>query len=339
MPGWLADVGWEDELVPFDQMPHLLDPDIGFVASANNRPAADGEDPYLGMDWMDGYRMARIVEKLARRHDWDVAGCAALQLDVTSGPWRRVRGMALELPVSDADGRMAIAILRGWDGQVSVDSTAASVFALWLAEMAHRIAKAKAPTSWRYALGFGFGDIVPLTTFHSGSAAQTVERLCAQPDGWFARRCPEEAADPLSSAMRQLRTNHGADPARWAWGRLRPLVLHHPAGDRAIMADAFNLGPVPMPGDGTTPLQAASGPLAPFDNPGYVPNTRAVMDLADPEASRWVLAGGQSGNPMSPHYGDLFALWVRGESVPIPWSEDTVLAATTATLTLIAGGA
>ena len=86
------------------------------------------------------------------------------------------------------------------------------------------------------------------------------------------------------------------------------------------LADAFNLGPVPMPGDGTTPLQAASGPLAPFDNPGYVPNARAVMDLADPEASRWVLAGGQSGNPMSPHYGDLFALWVRGESVPIPWS-------------------
>ena len=232
LPGWLADVGWEDELVPFDEMPHLADPEIGFVASANNRPAADGDGPYLGMDWMDGYRMARIVEELAKRHDWDVAGCAALQLDVTSGPWRRVRGMALDLPVTDADGRMAVAILRGWDGQVSVDSAAASVFALWLAEMAHRIAKAKAPASWRYALGFGFGDIVPLTTFHSGSAAQTVERLCAQPDGWFARGWPAEAADALSSAMRQLRTEHGADPAGWGWGRLRTLTLRHPAGDR-----------------------------------------------------------------------------------------------------------
>ena len=322
LPGWLEGVGWEDELVPFDEMPHVADPEIGFVASANNRPAADGDGPYLGVDWMDGYRMARIVEELAGRHDWDVAGCAALQLDVASGPWRRVRAMALELPVGDADGRMAVAILRGWDGRVSVDSAAASVFALWLAEMAHRIAKAKAPASWRYALGFGFGDIVPLTTFHSGSAAQTVERLCAQPEGWFARGWPAEAADALSSAMRQLRTQHGDDPAGWAWGRLRTLTLRHPAGDRAVVAGAFNLGPVPMPGDGTTPLQAANGPLAPFDNPGYVPNTRAVMDLADPEASRWVLAGGQSGNPMSPHYGDLFALWVRGESVPIAWSEE-----------------
>jgi len=334
LPGWLDGVGWEDELVPFDDMPSVADPAIGFVASANNRPAADGEGPYLGMDWMDGYRQTRLVEVLAARDDWDVAGCAALQLDVTNGPWRRVRAMTQDLPVADPDGRMAVALLRGWDGQMTVDAAGASVFSLWLAEMAHRIAKAKAPVSWRYALGFGFGEIVPLTTFHSGSAAQTVEQLCAQPDGWFARGWPAEAADALSAAMRQLRTEHGADPARWGWGRLRTLTLRHPAGDRAVTAGAFNLGPVPMPGDGSTPLQAASGPLAPFDNPGYVPNTRAVIDLADPEAGRWALAGGQSGNPMSPHYRDLFALWTRGESVPIAWSEENVAAVTTTTLTL-----
>jgi penicillin amidase len=334
LPGWLEGVGWEDELVPFDEMPHLADPAIGFVASANNRPAADGDGPFLGTDWMDGYRQARIVEVLSARHDWDVAGCAELQLDVTNGPWRRVRTMALDLPVTDADGRMAVALLRGWDGRMMVDSAAASVFSLWLTEMAHRIARARAPSSWRYALGFGFGEIVPLTTFHSGSAANTVERLCAQPDGWFDRGWPAEAADALSSAMRRLRTDHGPDPAGWGWGRLRTLTLRHPAGDQRLTAGAFNLGPVPMPGDGTTPLQAASGPLAPFDNPGYIPNTRAVIDLADPEAGRWVLAGGQSGNPMSPHYRDLFALWLRGDAVPIPWSEEVVAAATVATLIL-----
>jgi penicillin amidase len=334
LPGWLEGVGWEDDLVPFDEMPHLADPEIGFVASANNRPAADGDGPYLGTDWMDGYRQTRIVEALAARRDWDVAGCADLQLDVTNGPWRRVRTMALDLPVTDADGRMAVALLRTWDGRMAVESAAASVFGLWLAEMARRIAKAKAPASWRYALGFGFGEIVPLTTFHSGSAANTVERLCAQPDGWFDRGWPAEAADALSSAMRRLRTDHGADPAGWGWGRLRTLTLRHPAGDRALVADAFNLGPVPMPGDGTTPLQAASGPLGVFDNPGFVPNTRAVIDLADPEAGRWVLAGGQSGNPLSPHYRDMFALWLRGQAVPIPWSEASVAAVTVATLTL-----
>jgi penicillin amidase len=91
---------------------------------------------------------------------------------------------------------------------------------------------------------------------------------------------------------------------------------------------------VPMPGDGTTPLQAATGPLRPLDNPGYLPNTRAVIDLADVASSRWSLAGGQSGNPLSPHYRDLFDLWLRGEAVPIPWSAEHVAAVTVATLVI-----
>jgi penicillin amidase len=334
LPGWLPDVGWHNKLVPFADMPSALDPQAGFVATANNRPAADGEGPFLGVDWMDGHRQARIVESLAARSDWDVAACTALQLDVTSLPWRRVRDTALALPVADTEGRQAIELLSAWDGLVAADSSAATIFELWLAEMAHRIARAKAPASWQYALGAGFGEIVPLTIFHSGSAAQTVERLLSQPDGWFEGGWPAEAADALSSAISWLRNKYGPDPARWAWGRLRTLTLRHPMGQQAMLADAFNIGPVPMPGDGSTPLQAASGPLQPLDNPGYVPNTRAVIDLADLEASRWSLAGGQSGNPLSRHYRDLFALWLRGDSVPIPWSEANVAAATVDTLQL-----
>lgn len=332
LPGRRGDVGWEDELVPFDEMPWILDPPAGFVASANNRPVADGEGPFLGVDFMDGYRQARIVELLGGRTGWDVAACVELQLDVTSLPWRRVREMALALPVDDDDGRQAIELLAAWDGRVAVDSSAASVFELWLSEMARRMARAKAPSSWRYALGEGFGEIVPLTIFHAGSAAQTVERLCAQPDGWFDHGWPAEAADALSATVRGLRTEHGPDPAAWAWGSLRTLTLRHPVGAQPWLADAFNIGPVPMPGDGTTPLQAATGPLRPLDNPGYVPNTRAVIDLADVENSRWSLAGGQSGNPMSPHYRDLFALWQRGEAVPIAWAEESVAAATVETI-------
>jgi len=334
LPGWLPNIGWHDALVPFADMPSTLDPSAGFVASANNRPAVDGDGPFLGVDWMDGHRQARIVEALDARSDWDVAACAELQLDVTSLPWRRVRDFALALPVADTEGRQGIELLTAWDGRVAADSTAASVFELWLAEMAHRSAHAKAPSSWQYALGAGFGEIVPQTIFHSGSAAQTVERLLHQPDGWFERGWPAEAADALSAAVRRLRNGYGPDPARWAWGRLRTLTLRHPMGQQPILADAFNIGPVPMPGDGSTPLQAASGPLRPLDNPGYVPNTRAVIDLSDLEASRWALAGGQSGNPLSRHYSDLFPLWLRGDSVPIPWSEAAVAAATRDTLIL-----
>jgi penicillin amidase len=61
---------------------------------------------------------------------------------------------------------------------------------------------------------------------------------------------------------------------------------------------------------------------------------RAVMDLAEPDAGRWSLAGGQSGNPVSPHYRDLFDVWLRGDGVPIPFTPAAVQAATVQELRL-----
>ncbi len=36
---------------------------------------------------------------------------------------------------------------------------------------------------------------------------------------------------------------------------------------------------------------------------------RAIFDLANLDDSRFMLAGGQSGNPLSPHYRDLLPRW------------------------------
>jgi penicillin amidase len=44
---------------------------------------------------------------------------------------------------------------------------------------------------------------------------------------------------------------------------------------------------------------------------------RAVFDMANPDASLFVTATGQSGNPFSGHYGDLAPLWQRGESITL----------------------
>ena len=44
---------------------------------------------------------------------------------------------------------------------------------------------------------------------------------------------------------------------------------------------------------------------------------RAIADLTDPQASVFIYPGGQSGNPLSPHYRDFTAAWARGEYVPM----------------------
>ena len=326
-PAWGP--GWEGEHLPFEALPHALDPEAGFITSANNVPRSDSADlPFLGVDWLDGYRAARIVEALAAKDEWDVAATMDLQNDVTSLPWGELRDLVLAMP-GDQAVRPALDLLRAWDGAVTASSPAASVYELFITELAAAMARSDAPSGWRWAVGGGFGEPVPRTSFGARIVSQLVSRLRTG-DGH------DLLAPALAATVATLRSRFGDDPAGWAWGRVRPLRLLHPVGARRPL-DRLNLGPVPIGGDTNTVAQAGVLPLDPTANPAAIANHRTVFDLGDPELSRFVLAGGQSGNPLSPHYGDLFELWQRGEGVPMPWSHAAVVAATTARLLLRPG--
>ncbi|MEO5729832.1 MAG: penicillin acylase family protein, partial [Byssovorax sp.] len=120
----------------------------------------------------------------------------------------------------------------------------------------------------------------------------------------------------------------------WAWGRVRPLTLKHFAGDLPGMGAVFNRGPFPLGGDTATIPQASPSPLDPLGNPIGIASMRLVLDVGSWEDFRVATAGGQSGNPLSPHYDDLIEPWSRGEGVPIAWSPEAVRRRARATLVL-----
>src|SRR5262249_57327192 len=108
MPGWDPDAGWAPGPVPVADMPHLLNPECGFVATANNRPVPEGRGPFLGVDFIDGYRQGAIVRALSARHDWDVASTQALQMSQQAPAWDELRDAVLAAPAADADARQAL---------------------------------------------------------------------------------------------------------------------------------------------------------------------------------------------------------------------------------------
>jgi penicillin amidase len=104
-----------------------------------------------------------------------------------------------------------------------------------------------------------------------------------------------------------------------------------------MFANVFNLGPIPCGGDDNTINNASSRPIDPLARPDAIPSMRSAIDVGAWENCRFVLPGGQSGNPMSPHYGDLLPLWQRGEGVPIAWSPAAVEKAARESLRLVPG--
>jgi penicillin amidase len=251
--------------------------------------------------------------------------------------WDDLRDAVLSAPDGESDARQARTMLRDWNGHVSIDSPAATVYELFLAEMATRVARAKAPRSFAVALGEALGPITPYNFLCYRRTGHLARLLRGQPAGWFSRPWPDEIADALATVIRGLRTQHGSDPASWAFGRLRPLVLRHPLGRKSWLASIFNLGPIPFGGDADTINQGAVlplDPLAPVDN---IASVRMAVDVGAWGNSRFSLPGGQSGNPLSPHYDDLFPLWQRGEGVAIAWTKEEIGWAAIATLELMPG--
>ncbi len=343
LPGWLPEVGWEEAPVPFEEMPHLSNPAQGFVATANTRPTPEGVGPFLGVDFIDGYRLEAIARALAGRNDWDVAKTQQLQMSQQAHAWDEMRAVVLAAPATTSAVKIALDLLGSWDGWARVDSPAAAVYELFLSEMAGRLARAKAPKSCAAILGESMGALTPYNFFAFRRSGHLVRLLRERPPGWFSRPWEEEIAAALEAVVGRLRDRRGPEPRRWAWGEVRPLVMHHPLsrgpGLRGkVLGAIFNLGPIPCGGDSDTINQAAVLPLQPEAPTDNIASLRAVFDVGAWHNSRFSLPGGQSGNPLSPHYADLWPLWQRGEGVPIAFTEEEVRQATVATLKLVPAG-
>ena len=317
------DTKWSDERVPYDEIPHLSDPQVGFVVTANNQPSTAG--PYLGSDFLDGYRAERISEVLGARSDWTVDATLRLQMDRQSIPWRQMRSDVLEAAAPSGNLGVVVNLLRDWDGVVAADSPAAAVFEAFTATMAKAIAEAKAPNSSRFALGAGFTPLVPFNSLLVRRVAHLVTLLRERPDGWFEGGWDEAMRAALRDAQGMLEEAAGSDPERWAWGQVRQVTLVHPMGLRKPLDRVWNIGPLPHGGDANTVNPGPVNPLDPLGNPDFaVASGRMVVEAGSWDLARFCLAGGQSGNPFSPHYSDQVSLWIEGDALVIPFTREAV---------------
>ncbi len=322
-PGWTGDAGFRG-VVPFEDMPFVEDPPEGFVASANNAPEASGAPgrPFLGIDFLDGYRQQVIVEALSGRADFTLEDMQALQRDVRSIPWEQVRSKLLSLEPTEIDALVAKNLLVSWDGQMDADSVAASVWALFSAKMMTRVVRAKAPHTAGRALGAGFHEALPHNTMITRRLSHLCRLLLEQPEGFLREGWPRACERALADAVSTLRSRCGDDLEAWAWGRARPLRLSHPLGKAVPALDlALGAGPVAFAGDASTVHQGTLDLIEPLKSPLAAPTLRVAIDVGAWENSRFALIAGQSENPLSPHHFDQFEAWQRG-GFAISWTRE-----------------
>ena len=332
VPGWTDVYEWSG-YIPFDQLPHELNPSDGFIVTANN-PIIGQQYPYLlSQDFDYGYRANEITNRLkaatADGRKIDAAGMRAIQADVQN-QFAAVLTPYLRKAATQPGTAMAKALLDSWDFNEPADSAPAAYF----------------NEVYSYLLKDAFASKLPATVDVDGGDRwfTVVTNLLTQPDStWWddpATREPENRDALLARAMDQaaktLSDKYGSDPAKWRWGKLHTLTPTNQTlgtGGPGFVKWLLNGDSIPV-GGGSAIVDATGFDIAQDFAVNEVPSMRMVVDLSDLDASTWVNLTGASGHVDDPNYLDQLALWQNQKTLPWSFSRGAVLGASKNTLVL-----
>jgi penicillin amidase len=330
-PGWTGEFEWEGT-VPYEELPEVVDPESGFLVTANNRIVGDSYPHHITSEWLDGFRAKRIEQLIAATEKHDLESFEAMQTDDLSLPGIEAAGRLGRLRPRGQRERSAIERLRSWDGRLDRESVAGTIYQAFLLRLAREVARAAIgdrdlSERWLDRADNGFTPhITSPWRWHSHLMAlweEGDEELIGRP--W-----EDLVLESLSGALDDLGDRFGTDPSGWRWGRVHEMKFPHPLGDANPLFDRLLNRRLRTGGAQETVSQIAYDPNDPY-NAVWAPSWRMVADPTDPDRSRWQLFTGQSGHPGSPHYDDLQADWLEGRTQQMggegPWSLLTLLPA------------
>jgi penicillin G amidase len=334
VPGWTGEYEWTG-MIPPDELPHVLDPDEDFVASANTQIAGASYPYALPGEYLPGYRAARIRQLIAQTAQHSVKSFSAIQGDQRSLPGLELAALAGRLAAPTSIARQAREALAAWDGELTADSIAGAIYAR-LREKLLQAAYSDVAEPLGFVAGLGVFTALPATGYLWRALPQLLERLAARDDSRLpgGRSSDQLLSDAWEATIAELRAELGDDVGEWRYGRYHTLTLRHPLGASAALAPLFNRGPYPIGGDSDT-VRMGHSPRQFAGQPIYVaPSYRQICDLSNWDLSVSIHAVGQSGQPGSKHYADLVDAWRMMQYHPMAWSRARVEDVTSERLTL-----
>jgi penicillin amidase len=298
-----------------DQLPSVRNPPEGWFASANemNLPAGyPVAERKVGFEWSDPSRITRIKQVLRGNEHVSLADSMNLQMDDASPEACRLKALLAPLTSTDPDAALGLSLIKGWDCREGVGSAATAVYEEWVVKhLPDTVIEAFAPKSPHLAGGTLDAVVTFLEAPNPATTAQRQQVMLAS----------------LAAAVKTVRAKLGDDPAAWRWGDMHHALFAPAAAALASpsMALQMTVGPLEVRGSASTPAAATWNPKRYTAISGA--SVRLDMDVGAWDNSVAVNTPGQSGDPDSPHYRDLFPLWAGGDFFPLAFSDAAVAAA------------
>ncbi len=306
VPGWSDEYQWVD-WIPFEQMPEQINPDSGILITANDRIEMDSDlSSVVTVDWESPYRAIRIKQLILKQIEQDKL--------LTSESMKLIQGDTLDLlsfkllpyllQIIPADERQSRAIeyLSKWDGNSHFNSVATSIFEAWMVSLVERILSDELDQQSVNRILDRHPSVFLMNLLQSEDNSWCDDMQTVDKENCFdmTRYALDDALDKLTDLIDDEQSN-------WQWGDLHKIQYTHTPFSYVPGLKSIFHREIKTSGSQHTVNHGYSNYSDEFKHiwgAGY----RQIIDLGQNAKSYFILAPGQSGNPMSKHYDNLIEL-------------------------------
>ena len=315
---------WEGYL-PIIEKPNTFNPKKGFIATANQNVTPESYTHWnaIGYTWSDPFRGNRINEIISPNDSLTLEDLKAIQVDYLSLPARALTPMLLKIAMQGRNNE-AKSKLKNWDYHLDPHSIAAAIYTAFertLEELAHeKLVPEKVQP---------FIQRINLIKIIEWLNEPTLENFGKDPEKARTALLTQAFQQGIESLTQQL----GPDMTQWQYGqaKLKHAYLEHSLGKwvNKKTQKLLNLGPLPRGGNAYTPSSTGSD----YRQKSGA-SFRIIVNTGDWDATIATNSPGQSGNPASPFYKNLFEPWANDQYFPLYFSRSKVEEVTVITTVL-----
>jgi penicillin amidase len=307
-----------DGYLPIIEKPNTINPSKGFFATANQNVTPNDYEHWeaIGFSWSDPYRGERVNEVLGAGEKLTMADMKALQVDYLSIPARILVPLLENIPLT-GNSEEAKKMLEGWDFKLDPNSIEAAIYVAWENHIKLLAAEKFIPTAGKDLL--------------SGIQMKKIIGWMTNPEDRFGTH-PIQGRDQFlatafNNGVKYLQETLGDDMASWQYGqeKFKHTYMEHALGAfvNEKIKMKLNLGPLPRGGNGYTP-----GSTGGNNRQSSGASFRMIVNTGNWDEAIGTNGPGQSGNPDSYFYSNLFEPWAKDQYFPVYFSRDKVEAVT-----------
>jgi len=304
-------VGWNGYVEPED-LPHVIDPPEGILASANDRRLGKNYPYVIGHQFGNGYRAYRITQQLTQMPRIGEWAMFDLQLDTESEFYVFYQQLALnsltkEAVAAQPDLAEVRDYLLAWNGRADVGSLGFALLVEFRKQLIEAVftplLSASRDADKNFSYSWTYID-TPLQALLNEKPPR------ALPDAAHYRNWDDFILGQLKHGLQQIQAQHpGVALMELNWGEQNKVKQSHPFSKALpILSDLLDMPREALPGCGFC-VRAAG--------PGFGASERLVVSPGHFEDAILHMPGGQSGQPLSPYYRDQQGYWLKGLSMPL----------------------